>query len=53
MELKVGDTVRLKSGGPLMTIQWCNAEECKCQWFDDKHKLQVGAFKVEQVEKDD
>lgn len=30
-KLKNGDTVRLKSGGPVMTYG-----EYKCIWFDDK-----------------
>ena len=39
MPFKKGDTVRLKSGGPLMTVEdstWADA--IKCTWFDDKNK---------------
>ena len=35
-EFKVGDTVRLKSGGPLMTITIANYDGKRrfyCQWF--------------------
>lgn len=35
---KPGDVVKLKSGGPFMTICWVKAsngvEEAYCQWFD-------------------
>lgn len=34
-DLKIGDVVKLKSGGPIMTIQWINEEDdsAKCSWF--------------------
>ncbi|MFA5849925.1 MAG: DUF2158 domain-containing protein [Bacteroidales bacterium] len=35
-EFKVGDTVKLKSGGPIMTINEINGNEISCQWFDKK-----------------
>ena len=38
-ELKVGDIVQLKSGGPKMTIQGINKESVECSWFVNKeHK---------------
>lgn len=42
----VGDLVRLKSGGPTMTVSNPVAirSECECQWFDDAGKLQKGRF---------
>lgn len=35
-EFKIGDTVQLKSGGPIMTIETINKGEgmAWCVWFD-------------------
>jgi len=54
----VGDTVRLKSGGPLMTIEKIgndesNAPRVWCVWFDDKNKQQRGGFRPEALQPDD
>lgn len=35
MSLKAGDIVRLKSGGPLMTITSDQGDVVECQWFKD------------------
>lgn len=45
-ELKIGDVVRLKSGGPDMTISAPGADSriWSCCWFGDGEKLQVGFF---------
>jgi uncharacterized protein YodC (DUF2158 family) len=40
MELKPGDTVRLKSGGPVMTIAWIEGGEALCEWFSEKKPFQ-------------
>ncbi|RQV96945.1 DUF2158 domain-containing protein [bacterium] len=48
-EFKVGDIVRLKSGGPDMTIESTNSlysGDYDCQWFAGK-KLETGSFKEE------
>lgn len=33
--LKIGELVRLKSSGPVMTISWLNSDKrtIKCMWF--------------------
>jgi len=44
---KIGDTVRLKSGSPLMTVVACNENEVQVKWFiknqlhGDTHPLQA------------
>jgi uncharacterized protein YodC (DUF2158 family) len=53
-KLKVGDIVRLKSGGPDMTIESIESlsfmgADYNCQWFTDK-KLVYGSFKEETLE---
>jgi uncharacterized protein YodC (DUF2158 family) len=56
-EYKIGDVVRLKSGGPAMTITMVGdnygTPTVWCQWFDHKHTLQNGDFPPDAVEKDD
>jgi len=45
---KPGDIVRLKSGGPAMTVTRLGPTGVEngvtCQWFNDKSKLKTGAF---------
>lgn len=36
MTFKAGDIVKLKSGGPIMTIAWIEDTEAYCEWFDEK-----------------
>lgn len=50
--LKAGDTVRLKSGGPLMTISVISAATVFCVWFDGKKKM-VEKFNRESLKPDD
>jgi uncharacterized protein YodC (DUF2158 family) len=39
-EFKAGDTVKLKSGGPFMTIEsiseYNGIKKARCVWFDEK-----------------
>lgn len=34
IQFKPGDVVKLKSGGPIMTIQSVNENSAYCVWFD-------------------
>lgn len=44
-EAKVGQVVKLKSGGPLMTVYMVNdRKEVVCHWFQADEKFQVGRF---------
>ena len=57
MNFKAGDVVRLKSGGPDMTVAsiateddfHCSKGDVSCQWFDDKRTLQHAVFKPESL----
>lgn len=49
-EWKEGDVVRLKSGGPLMTVQHKSngrTNEYRCTWFDDSAKFCSSVFRGE------
>jgi len=52
---KPGATVRLKSGGPLMTVEHLGNNEAGeervwCRWFDDKKQLQTADFRPDLLE---
>ena len=58
--MKVGDVVKLKSGGPLMTIQEIDhwgivysggnypKDQAKCFWFDG-NEMKEGIFKLDSL----
>ncbi|WP_338876920.1 DUF2158 domain-containing protein [Spirosoma sp. SC4-14] len=50
--IKIGDKVRLKSGGPIMTVTHFNdlTGIFTCQWFMNG-KLELGYFPEESLEK--
>jgi uncharacterized protein YodC (DUF2158 family) len=57
-EFKVGDTVRLKSGGPLMTVSRLikmniGPDQIETIWFDDRGKETSGKYKSETLKADD
>lgn len=54
-ELQVGEIVRLKSGGPDMTIAGIRSSdpsECRCQWFEGS-QVREGWFAVASLVKVD
>ena len=59
--LNVGDLVKLKSGGPLMTVRALTTarfsspqdspkDHVECQWFDEEHNSKVIRFPIAAVE---
>jgi len=50
---KIGDVVRLKSGGPKMTVEEVDdsADTVHCKWFVGGEKLKYGSFPVDSVER--
>ena len=44
-----GDLVRLKSGGPVMTVSWIQRTEAYCTWFDSSDELKNAPFKIAQL----
>jgi len=58
-EIAVGDVIRLKSGGPKMTVvtigttQFDSEPSVWCEWFDEKNKAQEKTFHLVAVEKVD
>lgn len=39
-----GDVVRLKSGGPLMTVLKVTEEDARCVWFSENTDMQAPSF---------
>lgn len=53
MDFKVGDTVRLKSGGPLMTIEFFSEDgDAFCVWFSKDEDKRNG-FPPQTLKSDD
>jgi uncharacterized protein YodC (DUF2158 family) len=50
---KPGDQVRLKLGGPKMTVKGPSGEEVVCQWFVNEAYLQEGTFNPNTLEAPD
>jgi uncharacterized protein YodC (DUF2158 family) len=45
-ELNPGDRVRLRSGGPLMTVHTIQGDNIDCQWFTPAGELQSATFPI-------
>lgn len=50
-EIKAGDIVVLKSGGPKMTVAWVEEGDALCEWFDAKNESKTKRFSVEVLTK--
>ena len=55
MRFKVGDTVQLKSGGPLMTVVGEGRDgndnpRVRCTWFDKSQNEKNGAYPEDALE---
>lgn len=62
MELKVGDVVRLKSGGPAMTVKAypfktidgrTHSDMVECEWFNRDYTLIHHVFSIDELEYDE
>lgn len=51
-EFSVGDVVRLKSGGPQMTVDRVEGDAVVCLWFSQAHELQTWDFGAGSLEVD-
>ena len=47
MAIEKGATVQLKSGGPIMTVEWEEHGSANCSWFDDKMQHHNKMFQIE------
>lgn len=57
-KFKIGDVVRLNSGGPIMTVRDNDSERLvTCNWFEYipnlKNSLEVGTFHEDQLSKNE
>lgn len=48
---KPGDVVRLKSGGPSMTIEQVSNKAIRCAWFNSGGGYNSGVFHVDTLER--
>ena len=52
MDFKKGDLVRLRSGGPVMTVHSADySDTIQCTWFDAKQARQLQSFDQETLDK--
>jgi uncharacterized protein YodC (DUF2158 family) len=50
-QFKAGDVVRLKSGGPKMTVRRAETDgEVVCEWFSEKKAVETAVFNETSLE---
>ncbi|MCF5838645.1 YodC family protein [Aeromonas veronii] len=47
--MKVGDAVKLNSGGPSMTVLTIDEEKAECLWFTSDYQLQSSTFPLSTI----
>jgi uncharacterized protein YodC (DUF2158 family) len=50
--IEIGDTVKLKSGGPFMTVSSISGDFVSCEWFDMHNQAQTKSFRLITLDKD-
>jgi uncharacterized protein YodC (DUF2158 family) len=53
MNLKTGDVVRLKSGGPQMTVLSVQGQTVDCSWFGPDGNVKLSSFPAAALEKEE
>lgn len=48
--MKVGDTVKLNSGGPSMTVLTIDDNKAECLWFTSDYQLQTATFPLDVID---
>ena len=52
-QFKPGDTVSLRSGGPLMTIVMIDGQTALCEWFTNEQQPQSRSFALTSLKRDE
>jgi uncharacterized protein YodC (DUF2158 family) len=47
--LRTGDLVRLRSGGPLMTVNNVDGDQATCLWSTDEGNVLTGSFAITEL----
>lgn len=50
IKFEIGDTVKLNSGGTLMTVKIIDNNTITCRWFDKSDSLQSESFNTFEIE---
>lgn len=48
--MNVGDAVKLKGGGPSMTVLSMEGNQVECLWFTNDYQLQTAIFPIETID---